>query len=112
VAKQDVMRVFVRVSPEARPSAIDLAPVERHYGLSEPLALTPDLKDLSVYFFELPGQTDLKVARALLNDLEDQASVDEVWHCTTTYRAPARAADGTRKEEPGTRITIPALPEP
>ena len=101
MAADEVMCVFLRVSPESRASSINLTPVEDFFALPEPMALTPDHKDSSVYFFEMPQEIDEKTARRLMNDLADQASVDEVWHDTVSIagRLPEPTALTTPKPE-------------
>lgn len=66
----------------------------------EPMSLTPDRRDLSVYFFEMPAETCEIQARRLINDLADQSSVDEVWESYLTFKDAVRP--DTAKAEPKT----------
>lgn len=85
----ETTRIFVRLSPDARPSSIDMLPVDRLLGMAaSPSALTPDSRDCSVYFFEVPHGTDKKTARKAMEALEGQASVDEVWDTPVTVKSP------------------------
>lgn len=100
----ETTRIFLRLSTDARPSSIDMRPVDQLLGMAaSPSALTPDSKDCSVYFFEVPHGTDKKTARKAMEVLEDQASVDEVWDTPVNVKSPA--AKPARSSKSG-RITV------